>query len=417
MKFSQAQVRWFELSGGTFAGQAVMIISLPLITSNLGTAVFGQFVVLSSLAATITTFSTLRFELLLFRKLGYKDESLIYSAALIGFLFSLVLLPCVFYFLNFFTNKSNYLDVILVNWQSLCVNLFLLSLNNIFFYANLHRGENKKISISKITQPLVFILGVIFISKDIKSVSDLLYIDSFSRILFLLVNLSKSQITFFFEISQLKTSFKYFQQAPLLIYRNYKASGFLTLTSLLNAIAVQIPLALFSSRMSAHEFGVYAVVERLVHLPLGFVSTSIGQLYINAIRNNPNREYLNLKRISYVVLGPYILLSIFLGFFLPLPEGNIFYGVSIFLLLTPFYYSFEFIFFVFYQATLIYYPQQQLIFDIIRILILLLILVTVNFFDLNTPFVFFTLSVGWFVIVLICNQFFWKPRFKSSLRG
>ena len=157
MKLSKSLIRWLELSGGTFVGQALIIAFLPYITLSLGTINFGHYVILSSFAAAITSFSTFRYELLLFKGVKSKDESLIFSAMLVSFFFCFFVVPFSFYWLNKYGLNLEYLNIISENLLNLCINLFLLSFNNIFFYVSLKKNNFRHISISKIAQPLAFV--------------------------------------------------------------------------------------------------------------------------------------------------------------------------------------------------------------------------------------------------------------------
>ena len=356
-------------------------------------------------------------ELLLLKNVKSKDHFLIAAALINCLFFSFFLLPAIFFAIKISGLNIKYINLISANLVEICINLFFLSVNNVFFYYFLKISKFKYISVSKMAQSASFVFFIFLFKNQIRNPSEIIVADTFSRIIFLLVHIDINSVNIACKYLKFLKIPDYFRETVVTLRQNARNSGFLTLASILNAIAAQIPLAIFSSTLTAYEFGAYAIVERVIHVPFAFLATSIGQTYINTLREDSKKAYFSIKKFFYTIFVLYFLfsLAIYLLFNFSHFKNSTFIDAAPFLFLTLGYYPIEFVFFVYYQSALVYFPRKQFLFDFFRIGILIAISILIKTLNLDKLWSFLSISVGWAIIFVICDRFFWMEKFKNNV--
>lgn len=278
----------FTLIKGSVAAQAISIALSPILTRLYTPDDFGLFALYGSIVGILMVIATGRYELAIVLPKNDSDaKSLSKLSFVISFFFSLFLLVILLLFGDYIALQLGNPDI--KPWLYFVpVSVFIMSLFNIYNYWFTRIENYKTLSYSKIIQtssagsinllggflkigPAGLILGQ-FIGFFISG--SFLKLKAYSNY---------KQIT----SSSLTSVFKEYKDFPL------KSGG----SGLLNILANQLPVILIGIYYGPVILGFYALILKVLNLPLTMIGRSVSQVFFQAANEMENN---NEKTISLV---------------------------------------------------------------------------------------------------------------------
>lgn len=258
---------------GTIIAQAIPVLSTPILTRLYSPQDFGIFAVYMSILAIMGIFATGRYEIAIMQpKLHKNADQLLWLALLVSLIISLVGLVFIIFFkeyvIKLLGNPNNENIVYMIPLSIMLVTLY----NGLTQWLNRNK-HYKQMSFNRISQSLLLALfSIIFIAinNKIAEIGLLLAHTIAYSISFYLLYKSKSlqKLTKFKFKNMLILAKKYDRYPKIDLF----ASGF-------NILAQQSPVLFLTAFMGAIYAGPYYMVERLLALPVGILSSSIGSVF------------------------------------------------------------------------------------------------------------------------------------------
>ncbi len=260
------------LGGGTAGSQAILILSVPLLTRLYSIEAFGALAVFMAFLSTISVVSSLRYELAI--PIAEDEEEAVHVVVL-AFLVALVISALTLLVVALFrTPIASAVNVpALANYLWLLpLSLLLLSTYQIFNYWAIRVKAFRAIARTKLTQsvssmaiqiggtafgPLALILGnVVGQGAGMTSLGALAFKNRWPM----------------FRSTQVK-------DLSWVAQRHRKFPLFATWGGLLNVVGTQLPPILFAIFFSPAAAGLYALANRVLSLPMTFVGQAIGNVF------------------------------------------------------------------------------------------------------------------------------------------
>jgi len=308
------------LMTGTTIAQAIPIAISPILTRIYTPEDFGIFALYMSMASIIAVMATGRYELAII--LPKKDEdavNIVVLSIVIAFFVSFISFLIVFIFNSQITNLLGNPEI--SNWLYFIPVTVLLTgiYQNLNYWSN-RKKQYKRLATSRVIQSgttATTNLGMGFAGLGSSGLilggvlGQGVAIFILSKIFFLENN--KLQ-----KINRLKIF--------ILLKRYIKFPKFILPTSLLDLISLKIPIftiSILSNNISL--LGQYALVERILSLPMGILGSSIGQNFYQEFSDKINKnKYIEAKQLLFKIWKNLFLIGIIPAIIITI------YGESIF---------------------------------------------------------------------------------------
>lgn len=270
----------------------ISAVCIPIISRMYSPEHLGSFQLLLSMIVVFSSVSSFRFEMaIILPEKKYQSEVLIQVA-----IFSLIvstLIYCVLFFafslqiLNFFgaENLASYVAIIPI----------AILLSGMFQLAQMllvYEGDFSQLAINKGAQSVSNNLLGIASGGLSPSVSSLVvsYISSFIISLFLCFRVVR------------KISLPKRKKIPILmryVVKYKKFPSINTVTVLLNALSMNMPVFALSKNYTLEAVGIYMMANRLLDMPVSIISSSLNQVY-NKYASDDYKKSANLLRNRYL---------------------------------------------------------------------------------------------------------------------
>ncbi|WP_085522151.1 lipopolysaccharide biosynthesis protein [Tuberibacillus sp. Marseille-P3662] len=354
-----------KVMSGIFLINILSVITLPIITRIYGTTVYGAYSSVLALLNILVSVSTLKYELaIVIPKSKYAGKMLLRLAVVIMMVFSgLVLLSLLFFNGPIAKNLQVSRSVAFL----LPILIALTAIKPVYQAWFSRNQEYGLISKNHITDQLITKLGTIVAGLISPTVWSLVIMYSAGKLFttFNLIRLSKVNFR------KVKTKF-------LLGYmRKYKKFAiFSTPATLANVTSTQAPILLLSHFFGVEIVAFYAVIQRLISMPIGLVQQSLGQVYYERAAKEINKKghatSITIK-LMLVLSSIGIVAGVFLYFLGP-PIFSFFIGnrwadASPYLILLLPFFLFRFIKSPINYWTLINRQELTLIFNVLQFLL------------------------------------------------
>jgi len=263
------------LVGGTIIGQLLAIICSPLLTRLYTPDYFGILSLYLAFINIVSVASALRYELAIVSSKTVLEARYVMILSLIlsvitSLVFSLGLFALIYYNLFDF-NKLGYWTV----WVSI-PTLFFNSVFTILRYWYVKYGDFKVISkVTVFRSVFKIIIQLVFGFFSFKSLG-LIMGECLSRIFGaegMIRNLYKDTIN---EIKTLN-----FRMLKYVAKKHYRYPAFVTASSVFDITAVMLPFPLIASLFSVKEAGYFALVQRMMTLPLNVIGSGFADVFHN----------------------------------------------------------------------------------------------------------------------------------------
>ena len=305
------------LVSGTGIAQLMPLITAPIVARLYSPVDFGTYAIFYSLVTIFIGMASLEYSHVIIVANSNENAILgIVLASLVTFMFTLFLLILILILPESLLMKLFGKEILPFLWV-IPVTVFFSSINYLLYTWFLRIGKFKLLSINKIVLSVcavVIQIGIGFLYLGAKGfiVANLISILISS---ILLAIKFKPSIHFM----QIKVSF---DSLKSIAYEYRKFPLVSVWGNTLNIITLQIPQFLLNKIFDARVLGQYALAQRIISLPLGFVSSAIQDAFIQGAskENNENgnciKSYKNTLKISSMV--SFILLISCLTFVAPL---------------------------------------------------------------------------------------------------
>ena len=264
------------LMTGSAIAQGLLIISTPILTRLFQPEDFGIAAIFGALSGIIGIISVYRYELaILLPKKDNELYNLIFAVHIILVVNIIVVFILIFFFKPLLLHYTWFKQ--LKSWVWLIpINIFFIGFYNIYnYYAN-RVTSFKKIATSRVVNSLTKSSGQVFLGilglnsafglilgNILSNISGALYIGSgYFSIVY-------SNIKLHYNKKQLFKVLKKYKKFPL----------FDSWTALINSISLMAVPILLSFFFSAKTVGLYVLSEKMISLPLGYLSASMRQVY------------------------------------------------------------------------------------------------------------------------------------------
>lgn len=299
----------FTLIKGSLLAQGISIAISPILTRLYAPEDFGLFALYGSIVGVLAVVATGRYEMAIV--LPKKDESaksLTKLSLFIAFCFALLLLLLVLCFGDFFTEKLG--NPAIKPWLYLVpVSVLVISLYNVYNYWCTRSKQYKHLSNSRIVHSTsngsINLLGGLFNVGPAGLISGQFLGFLFSGIYLKIISFGPYKKIENTEISKVLKEYKDF---PL-------KSG---LSGLLNILANQLPVMLIGVYFGPIVLGFYALILKVLNLPLTMIGKSVSQVFFQAVsdaeNNNENTSVLVRStsiKLFLLIIGPMTILMLF----------------------------------------------------------------------------------------------------------
>jgi len=314
----------FRLMTGTFVAQLIPIAITPLLSRYFTPEDFGAYAIFVSLTSVLIILGTGRLEFAIM--LPEKDED---AKKIVIIIIGLSFVVSVFIFLMLIIIGSLVLD--LLNLGSIKEISYLIPLTVFFSSLNLAIKylKNRKQSFKSIRN--VTISGAV-----IRAASNVTIVLTnpfhFGLIVSQFVSIiASSYLWLRFEIISLKELIKtiIIKDCLLVLSRFVKILYYLVPGGLINTIAVQMPVFLLTYFYNEAIVGQFSMAQRLISVPLVFIMSAFTDTFRQQASDiyretGSNRKLflLNIRRLFFIGIIPFILLFIFAPLFFELFLGE-----------------------------------------------------------------------------------------------
>lgn len=280
-----------KVMSGVVIINILSIVSLPIITRLFDPAIFGAYQSLIALVLILSSVSTLKYELaIVLPKRRKSAENILKLAFYILVCFTGLLFLIFFTFNDLIANKFKLPDYVAFILPLL---VFVTAIKPVFQYWYTRNQRYGLISKNNVTEQLINRTGMIAAGYVYPSIS-LLIVSYFLSKIFTTVNLIKSSKVKLLNVKK-KLLYLYFvQHKKFLIY--------ITPATLANVLSTQAPVLLVGYFFGPIIAGYFAVVQRLINMPLTLAQQSLGQVYFERaakeINDKGHAASITLKMIS-----------------------------------------------------------------------------------------------------------------------
>lgn len=279
------------MSSGTIIGQALILLSSPILARIFVPSDFGIFAIYTSIISIFTALASLRYEMAI--PLPKEDKDAINILALSCFIVilivSLVMLLILFFSkpaLNFFkiTSLRQYL------WF-LPFGIALIGVNQVFNYWSVRKKNFECIIYSKlscnITQILVLIsAGLLKLGTLSFFLSDILSQIVANSILFFLSWVKNSGLLRDIELKKIRSVAFRYRKFPLIS----------SYSDLVNILGLQLPFLVIAFFYGPLVAGWFAFAQKIMRVPIGIMGEAISQVFLSEISQLQD----NLKALSEI---------------------------------------------------------------------------------------------------------------------
>ncbi len=274
------------LMTGTAFAQAILILSTPILTRLYSPEDFGIYGNFIAVTAIITVIVALRYELaIVLPKEDSKAKNILKLSVLIALSISTFLFLLVVLFGDFLATNLNWIDreyLYFIPFYAFMVGLFQI-LNYWFTRTkNFKRQALAQSGKSFFTVGAQLLLGVFAAIGTFGLIIGQMVGQLFAvgfLLLFLLKNKNVRQMISF-KASELKKLAIEYKDFPL--YSSWN--------SFINTISLQIPIIIITYYFSASIAGFYMLGHRLLSLPMGIISSSISQVFLQKLAKDKADE-------------------------------------------------------------------------------------------------------------------------------
>ncbi|WP_171040937.1 lipopolysaccharide biosynthesis protein [Pseudoalteromonas phenolica] len=302
-----------KLATGTALAQLINIISLPLLTRLYTPSQFGIFAVFLASVAVLSSISTLKYENAILDEEEVQDAK--HCTALTALSGIFIVAPLLFYsFLAYYFDFS----LISIDWLTALFLSIAIILTNVF--TALYYWCNRLQHYGFMTRGRVFAaVAVAFFSLLV----GYLEIDSVNGLI--VGSLFGMAVNAVYLILKLKLSFSSIRQLPLeklytLSIKLKRFPLFLVPSTLLDRLAAQVHIFVFSSVFGNSIAGAMGVYNRVVGLPTSLIGNAVGDVYKRRIsellkaRQSCRRVFIKTGLTLFTIAAP---ISCVLFFFAP----------------------------------------------------------------------------------------------------
>lgn len=270
----------FILIKGSILAQGISIALSPILTRLYTPDDFGLFALYGSIIGILVVIATGRYELAIVLPKNDNDaKSLTKLSLIISFSFSLLLLLLVFFFGDYFTIQLNNPEI--KPWLFLVpVSVFMMSFYNVFNYWFTRNKSYKNLSYSRIIQTSSA-GGINLLGGFLQIGPAGLILGQFIGFLFSGSFLKLKSYSKYKNIkaSSLKSTFREYKDFPL-------KSG---ISGLLNILSNQLPVMLIGVIYGPLILGLYALILKVLNLPLTMIGRSVSQVFFQSASEMENK--------------------------------------------------------------------------------------------------------------------------------
>jgi len=265
-----------KLVSGTVVAQVVGIILIPIITRIFGPEIFGSAAVLLAIISVLTVISCLLYERAIVLPKEEEDACAIFLACLLILFCISIIITIVFLLFG----ES---ILVLLNASELAPYMMIVPLlifiDGLYLSFRYWNTRKKRFGTQAVTQALQSITG----SSTKLGFGMLGFVNPGSLIIGQMIGqiigtLILGVQIFRSDIIEIKNSF-YLPNIKRQIKRYKKFPLIYTWSELLNALSGTLPVFLLSSFFTSTIVGFYTLGYQILHLPLGFIGSSIGQVF------------------------------------------------------------------------------------------------------------------------------------------
>jgi O-antigen/teichoic acid export membrane protein len=263
----------FTLAGGTTISQGVVVLASPILTRLYTPEVFGSFGVFVSLVMVLACIATLGYE---FAIPLPEDEN--HALAICGLsmgialLYTLLLSVPIFVFDADIARLTGAPQLERYLWL-LPVGVLGIGLYQPLYYLSVRKARYATLSQTRITQSLV--MQIMQIAAYAAGLAGLLagYVTSRYAGISSLLRALPSWRTFrtAITVSALAKQARTHRRFPL-----WSAPG-----TLLNTVGVEVPMLAFSALFSSHAAGLYALMHRVLSLPVVLIGAAVADIFFS----------------------------------------------------------------------------------------------------------------------------------------
>lgn len=305
------------LVSGTGIAQLLPLISAPIVARLYSPVDFGTYAIFYSLVTIFIGLASLEYSHVII--VANNNESAILGlvlASIVTFIFTLFLFILFLLLPDGLLIKLFGKEILPFLWV-IPVTVFFSSINYLFYTWFLRIGKFKLLSINKIILSVCAVVIQISIGFLYLGAKGFIFANLTSILISSILLASKFKLSIGF--MQIKMSFN---SLKCIAYQYRKFPLVSVWGNTLNIITLQIPQFFLNKIFDARVLGHYALAQRIISLPLGFVSSAIQDAFIQSAskENNENgnciKSYKNTLKISSLV--SFILLISCLTFIAPL---------------------------------------------------------------------------------------------------
>ncbi|MHA1285168.1 MAG: oligosaccharide flippase family protein [Promethearchaeota archaeon] len=399
------------IASGLLINQIVNIIFTPILSRIFSPNDFGILSVFTSILTILTTVSTFRFEIAIpLPKEDYIAFQLLFISIIVVSINTAVISIVLILFNNFFINllsiEENFNFFYLIP-----IGLFFSCLYIIFDYFTIRLGDFKAISKSRLFQNTIgilfqVVLGLIGLRPFGLLVGSIIKRTSGLFILFKIVSPKYFYSNFRFNLKNLINTLIRYKKFPLIS----------SISAFLNILGLNLPILLITKYYGTDSAGFYALSSMVVNIPLNTIGKAISQVFLKEssilYRENKTRLVkvykLILNKLFFIGILPCLLLLVFGPKVFTLIFGKNWYVSGKIVQILSLMYLVQFISVPTSQLLTILERQEiQLIWDIIRLVIVFLSIYLPSLFNLKFIITVFFLGIGMVISysILIFFQF------------
>ena len=310
LKNSSYLLHIVTLMTGTLMGQAIMLLSIPILTRLYNPSEFGIYSLFFAIASMVGMVSSLSYEQAIMLPKSNRDAQVLVFLSIITTIMITIILSIVIYlfnqfFIEYFKN-SKYL-LWLLPFATLSIGLL-----QIFDAYSTRKEFYKKIATTKMGASIATVTiqsGSRYIFKLNGLVVGKMLSDIFALYLLISFHIKKQTLQLkYLSKRRLKANIKRHENFP-----KYQMASNLT-----NSISQNIPLFMFSTLFSPAISGFYALTYRVMQVPMVLISNSTRSVYYQkASKMYANREdiYPLYKKTTLGLLKIFIIPLIIIIFF------------------------------------------------------------------------------------------------------
>ena len=319
---------------GTFLGQAVSFLFIPVLTRLYSNELFGYYFIFISTINILSKFSTLRFELAI---VLVKNIKIAVNALAVTFLILIATTSLILIFaliLNHLPISNGTFKVISQNLFLIPAVLFLAGIIEIMAAWNNRLKKYKIISGSKIVNSTGIPVFQMLLKNLTENKSGLVIGYSLGRLLTAIYLL-------LFTLRNILCNLKYLRVSLMkqVLKNNRKIPLFNSLINVVNNISNEIPVYAFGMFYGASATGFYGMANKISGTPVDIIGRSVSQVYYQKtaedFANNKSIYFFTKKLLKkLIIIGSGILIVYLLSLpLLHLILGNQWKGIEIYVLI------------------------------------------------------------------------------------